>query len=44
MPVKAGDQAPGFVVPDDSGEMRSLADFVGKPLVLFFYPKDDTPG
>jgi peroxiredoxin Q/BCP len=42
--LQAGDKAPDFVMPsDDGGEIR-LADFHGKPLVLYFYPKDDTTG
>jgi len=41
---KVGDPAPGFSLPDQSGKTRSLADFRNKWLVLYFYPKDDTPG
>lgn len=41
---KVGDPAPGFTLPDQSGRTRSLADFRNKWLVLYFYPKDDTPG
>ncbi|WFU03560.1 peroxiredoxin [Rhizobium sp. CB3171] len=37
-----GDRAPDFDLPRDGGGRVSLADFSGKPLVLFFYPKDDT--
>ena len=37
-------QAPTFSLPDENGEIKSLADFKGKWLVLYFYPKDDTPG
>lgn len=40
----AGDKAPGFRLADDTGRARSLGDFAGKALVLYFYPKDDTPG
>lgn len=36
--------APGFVLPDQSGQPRALADFLGQWVVLYFYPKDDTPG
>lgn len=36
--------APVFKLPDESGEYKSLADYRGKWLVLYFYPKDDTPG
>lgn len=41
---KAGDAAPAFSLPDQSGKTRSLADFRNKWLVLYFYPRDDTPG
>ena len=37
-------QAPDFSLPDQNGTVRSLADYAGKWLVLYFYPKDDTPG
>ena len=40
----AGTPAPGFSLDDQSGKTRSLAEFRGKWLVLYFYPKDDTPG
>lgn len=36
--------APDFSLPDESGDMHSLNDYKGKWLVLYFYPKDDTPG
>src|ERR1700712_4475139 len=36
--------APDFVLPDNENEQHSLADYSGKWLVLYFYPKDDTPG
>jgi len=39
-----GDKAPAFELPDDSGGSKSLGDFAGKALVLYFYPKDDTAG
>ncbi len=39
-----GDIAPDFSLPDSSGNIISLKDFKGKKLVLYFYPKDDTPG
>ena len=42
--VKAGDRAPDFRLPDAEGRERSLAEFRGRPVVLYFYPKDDTPG
>ncbi len=37
-------QAPNFSLMDEKGKKVSLADFKGKPVVLYFYPKDDTPG
>lgn len=40
----AGDRAPDFTAPRDGGETVSLTDFAGKKVVLYFYPKDDTPG
>jgi thioredoxin-dependent peroxiredoxin len=42
--LKAGDAAPDFKAPNEANQMVSLADFKGKKLVLYFYPKDDTPG
>ncbi|KAA5804442.1 thioredoxin-dependent thiol peroxidase [Alkalicaulis satelles] len=42
--IKAGDKAPDFTLPADGGREASLAQFAGKPVVLYFYPKDDTPG
>lgn len=42
--LKAGDPAPDFTATLDTGETVSLQDFAGQKLVLFFYPKDDTPG
>lgn len=43
--VSAGDPAPNFApLPADDGESYGLSDFSGKTLVLYFYPKDDTPG
>lgn len=39
-----GDPAPPFSAPDQDGKTRTLADFKGKWLVLYFYPKDNTPG
>lgn len=41
---KAGQSAPGFSLPDQHGAQQNLAEFRGKYLVLYFYPKDDTPG
>jgi thioredoxin-dependent peroxiredoxin len=43
--LKVGSVAPDFTLPSQAGEMVSLKDFSGrKPVVLFFYPKDDSPG
>jgi len=42
--LKAGDKAPDFTLPVDGGGKVSLKDLKGKKLVLYFYPKDDTPG
>jgi peroxiredoxin Q/BCP len=42
--VNEGDPAPDFSAVTDAGERVSLSDFRGKPVVLYFYPKDDTPG
>jgi peroxiredoxin Q/BCP len=45
MPViRAGRKAPSFTLQNDSDESVSLSDFKGRWVVLFFYPKDDTPG
>ena len=43
-PLKAGDAAPDFRLPGDSGRDVTLASFAGRKLVLYFYPKDDTSG
>ena len=42
--IKEGNPAPDFSLPDQDGIQRNLKDFSGKWLLLFFYPKDDTPG
>jgi peroxiredoxin Q/BCP len=42
--LKAGDRAPAFTLEDQKGKPRKLADFKGKKVVLYFYPKADTPG
>jgi len=42
--LKPGDVAPAFTLPDTDGKMVSSTDFPGKPFVVYFYPKDDTPG
>jgi thioredoxin-dependent peroxiredoxin len=44
MSLKVGSRAPAFSLASDSGETISLAGLKGKPVVLYFYPKDDTPG
>ena len=44
MAVKIGDPAPDFTLPSQNGPSVSLKDFRGKAVVLYFYPKDDTPG
>ena len=42
--LRVGDEAPDFSLPDADMEYQSLADFAGKTVILYFYPKDDTPG
>jgi len=44
MSIKEGQKAPSFVLLDDNGQKVSLNDFKGQKVVLYFYPKDDTPG
>jgi thioredoxin-dependent peroxiredoxin len=44
MSVKVGDKAPSFKLPADSGKTLSSEDLKGTNVVLYFYPKDDTPG
>jgi peroxiredoxin Q/BCP len=44
MPVDIGEKIPNFTLVDDSGNTRSLSDFAGSRLVMFFYPKAMTPG
>ena len=44
MKLKSGDKAPPFSGLDQDGKTRSLSDYAGKKLVLYFYPKDNTPG
>ena len=43
-PLKTGDKAPSFSLKDQEGKALSLADFKGRKLLLYFYPKADTPG
>jgi peroxiredoxin Q/BCP len=42
--IEAGTTAPDFTLPDQDGDDVSLSDFRGRPVVLYFYPKADTPG
>jgi len=42
--LNEGDKAPGFTAKDQNGKEVSLSDFKGKTTILYFYPKDDTPG
>ena len=44
MHVEAGDTAPDFTLPDQDGTDVTLSDLRGRPVVIYFYPKDDTPG
>lgn len=44
MTLKTGDLAPDFSLPDQNGELKSLSDFSGHYLLLYFYPRDFTPG
>ncbi len=42
--LKVGEKAPDFSLPSDSGATVNLKDFTGKTLILYFFPKADTPG
>ncbi|MGB9679928.1 MAG: thioredoxin-dependent thiol peroxidase [Thermoanaerobacteraceae bacterium] len=42
--IEVGDKAPNFVLNNHEGKKVSLSDFIGKKVVLYFYPKDNTPG
>jgi peroxiredoxin Q/BCP len=42
--IEPGKKAPAFTLKDQEGRAHRLADYAGKPVVLYFYPKDDTPG
>ena len=42
--VEPGRKAPAFALPDQDGKIHRLRDYTGRPLILDFYPKDDTPG
>ncbi len=44
MVLEAGQKAPDFTLPDENGEPHQLSDYLGKTVLLYFYPKDDTPG
>ncbi len=44
MSINAGQPAPEFSLADETGTLRRLADYRGQTIVLYFYPKDDTPG
>ena len=42
--IDPGRKAPAFSLKDQHGKTHTLADYAGRPLILYFYPKDDTPG
>ena len=42
--IDPGKKAPTFSLPDQEGKTHNLTDYAGQPVVLYFYPKDDTPG
>jgi len=42
--VEPGRRAPAFSLPDQEGRPHRLKDYAGRPLIVYFYPKDDTPG
>jgi len=44
MKLNIGDPAPNFAIPDQDGIVHKLSDYAGRKLVIYFYPKDDTPG
>ena len=44
MAIQEGKKAPAFKLADENGRAVSLADFAGKDVILYFYPRDDTPG
>jgi peroxiredoxin Q/BCP len=44
MMLEIGKKAPDFTLKDQDGNKRKLSDYAGKPVVLYFYPKDNTPG
>lgn len=44
LPLTIGQKAPNFQLPDQDGNTHNLSDYLGKWIVVYFYPKDDTPG
>ena len=44
MNLKVGDNAPDFELPDQDGKTHKLSDYLGQTILLYFYPKDNTPG
>lgn len=42
--LEIGSKAPNFTLPDQNGEMHALSDYIGKKVILYFYPKDNTAG
>jgi thioredoxin-dependent peroxiredoxin len=42
--IEPGKKAPAFALKDQAGKTHRLADYAGRPVILYFYPKDDTPG
>ena len=42
--IEPGAKAPAFALKDQNGKTHTLSDYAGRPVVLYFYPKDDTPG
>ncbi len=44
MPIEENITAPDFTLPDETGKPHKLSEFHGKPVLLYFYPQDDTPG
>ena len=42
--LEIGTKAPDFELPDQNGEVHKLSDYLGKKIILYFYPKDNTPG
>jgi thioredoxin-dependent peroxiredoxin len=42
--IEPGTRAPAFTLKDQDGQTQRLSDYAGRPVVLYFYPKDDTPG